>query len=490
MTWPTAERINAWIAYAAQANQHASPLAAMGAQFLELGKTYEINPAGVLAIVQRETHCGADGAFLPTQCNNFGNLTGSGDAGTVWYQDRYWAKFTSPGAGLAAVFERLTQPAYAATDGTMGGLMAVYAPPVENDWQDMFDTFGVVGDFLGIPITRETMIREAEDMADIVYGKVPKPAVVNRYIPDFGGMAAGWYGKRMVLGVVWHRMVGNLLGSDDYFRTPGTGLTDYGIGVGGWDASNLDGVVYQWNDPLGVRSGWASGSVTQPYGDGLAFVNEFAPTYGVDIVNRGQVSIEVSGNYTTPLTTASRAKLVALTAYYADQAKIPWDQFPNWPGHGYSFVRWHQEFTGPALKVCPGDVVMGETATLLAAVAAHMKKYQLDTAMPAPVVYLPPIVPDWLTADISAGVMRDRDWNGYHVWGVERQYRALRDTPRYQTAELGSDRFTGPKISAGDVFKGSHIFGSGTDQWVMTPYGTRVYARDLTPSIIIASRAA
>lgn len=320
----------------------------------------------------------------------------------------------------------------------------------------------------------------------LVFGRVPIFTRVNDYIPDFAGQAAGYYGQRMLLGVVWHRMVGTLEGTRSHFRTPGTGLTDFGVGVAGPDRQELDGVIYQWNDPLGKRSGWANGRIIAPWGDGLAFLNEFVPQYGADIANRGQVSIEISGQYNTPLTAKSRAAIVAITAYYADQAQIPWNVFPIWPGHGYSFVRYHQEITGPAEKICPGGVVIAETATLMAAIQARLKQYQVG-GQPLPIpAYAAPSVPSWMAADISRGVMRDHTLNGSPVYGLERIYTAIRDTPRRQSASKKAKE-VGPPILKGEDFVGSHIIGSS---YVLTPAGTRVTLADLSPAVTIKPRAA
>lgn len=320
----------------------------------------------------------------------------------------------------------------------------------------------------------------------IIFGKVPAPVYVDDYIASFPGQAWDDLGQRTVKGVVWHRMVGYLQGTRQQFRIPGTGLTDFGVGVGGWDDQSLDGILYRWNDPLGRRAGWANGPASGagvPWGDGLAFVKEF----GINAVNRDQVSLEISGNYGTPLTAKARATIVAFTAYWADVAKVPWDSFPIIPGLGFSFVRWHNEFCGQAYKLCPGDVVMGETATLLDMVKARLQHYQTGSVTTPVSVYATPNVPAWLTQDLKDGVIRDHVLNGTPVTGAMRQYKALRKTARHASASLSSKAIVGPPLEKGEVFTGTHLIGT---KWVLTPHGTRVYLPDLSPGVIITPRSA
>ena len=233
----------------------------------------------------------------------------------------------------------------------------------------------------------------------IVFGRVPHPASVERWILDNQNSAWNDLGQRKVLGVVWHRMVGGQDGTDGFFRamanarqTGSGGLTDYGVGVAAQDGAAAAGRIYRWNDPLGLahpgcspnRAGWASGSwnAARAFGDGKAFVLDHGGD--LNVINRDQVSIEISGLAMTPLDEASRGAVVALTAYWADQARIPWDVFPMVPGKGYSFVRWHEEF-GPdepdgSPKHCPFDVVKGETDALIARTKAILKQFQIGDA--------------------------------------------------------------------------------------------------------------
>jgi hypothetical protein len=313
------------------------------------------------------------------------------------------------------------------------------------------------------------------------------------HIPVFEGQAAGYYGPRKNHGVVWHRVVGTYRGTIQHFNLPDTGLTDYLIGSGSVDGAALDGTILQLNDPLGLRSGYASGRVIAPYGDGLAFVQDRGRVspMGINAVNGEQISIELSGWYTTPLTPKQRAALIHLTAYYADQAGIPWDVFPIWPGHGYSFVRWHNEFTGLQEKECPGSVVMNETATLLDLVAQFMRKYQEGASVPIePKPYAAPIMFEWMAADLASGVMKDHvASNGVRIWAGEREYVAIRDTPRRRHASLSSPERVGPDIKRGTRFRGTHQIEGGRD-YILTPFGTRVLADDLTPRVRYTANAA
>jgi hypothetical protein len=216
----------------------------------------------------------------------------------------------------------------------------------------------------------------------ITFGLVPHPAYQNRPITKAEGRGQNNLGKRSVKGVVWHRILGSLYGTDGYFRNESVNaLTDYGVGVAARDGAANDGMILRWNDPLGWQSGWASGTYNGAYGDGEAFVRK----YGVNAINRDQASIEISGDYDTPLSEKARDAIAALTAYWADQYRIPWDVFPIAPQDGFSFVRWHQEFTLGTGKVCPGAVVIRETPALIERTRAILKKHQTAGTSPQPV---------------------------------------------------------------------------------------------------------
>lgn len=267
--------------------------------------------------------------------------------------------------------DRIISPTYAYRNTvTVRDLINIYAPSFENDVDKYVTTVEAVINQLP-PLSAGG--KESPVSAPLVFGRVPHPPFQDRPITKPEGKGQNNLGKRTPKGNVWHRMLGTLNGTDGWFRRPDVGaLTDYGIGVASIDGAALDGVIYRWNDPYGYQSGWASGQVIAPYGDGLAFINK----YKIDAVNRDQVSTEVSGEYDTPLTEKSRQSIAALAAYFADQYGIPWNEFPIAPQDGFSFIRWHQEFTGPQEKACPGSVIMAETPDLIERTRAIMKRWQ------------------------------------------------------------------------------------------------------------------
>ena len=237
-------------------------------------------------------------------------------------------------------------------------------------------------------------------MAELVFGRVPKPPIVERFIPDSQTGAWNYLGPRKVLGVCQHSMVGGQISTDRWFRNGvpspthiAQGLTDYGIG-NSTDGPELDGVIWQWNDPFGGahpgvsanRAGWASGGSDGLEGDGPMFVR----TLGVNAINRDLASIERSdgGNINTPMSPKQFESICALTAWLFDQAKVPWDQFPFNPHTGCVTHMLHFEF---ATKACPFDPIRSNIQVIQDKVRAILKQYQTEVAQPAP---SPEPVPD------------------------------------------------------------------------------------------------
>lgn len=212
----------------------------------------------------------------------------------------------------------------------------------------------------------------------VTFGRVPVPSSLkDRQILDAHNDSWDDLGQRTLKGVVLHRMQGTLWGTDTYFNQHAPGLTDWGIG-------HDTGEILQWNDYLGRgrkgisrnRSPYASGGPGGESGDGIAFVHK----YGRVGINRDLTAIEISGSYLTPttpevpLTEAGVVSIVAMIAWLADQAHVPYDTFPINPLNGLTFVYWHNEFQGE--KPCPGDTVMRATPDMIRRVAALLQRYQ------------------------------------------------------------------------------------------------------------------
>lgn len=253
---------------------------------------------------------------------------------------------------------------------------------------------------------------EATPMAELAFGRVQHPPFVDRLIPSAQNGAWDDLGPRNPVGVCQHTMVGTLAGTDQWFRrgAASTGLTDYGVG--------LDGLIYRWNDPRGRRAGWANGGSDGLEGDGPLFVR----TLGIDAINRDLVSIErddAGKPDTTPFAGAQLEACAQLTAYWFDQARVPWSSFPVNPAVGIVTHMEHFEFTskaGNSLSECPAQPVRSQTDVLQDRIRAILKAAQ--TATPGAPAEPPP-----------KPVAQDHDaWpNGWTLeqlaarWGVPRR---------------------------------------------------------------------
>ena len=214
----------------------------------------------------------------------------------------------------------------------------------------------------------------------LTFGKVPMPAYTNRLIPDSLNWAWDNLGARRLYGVVQHTMVTGLWSCDSYFRSgSAAGLTDFGIG-GATDGAD-DGRILMWNDPTGKgysnpkisanRWPWASGPVNGPNGDAPQFINK----YGPNAVNGYLVSIERSDGGDPNIGPSEKyiESFTKLTAYYADQGKIPYDQYPYNPNTDCWSYFWHSEINSG--KTCPAGAKPA-TDEIQQEVIKILKQYQ------------------------------------------------------------------------------------------------------------------
>lgn len=161
----SAEAINRRIAKSEAANGgNPSPISGMGALIVQLGDRYGINPAVVVAIMQRECQLGAaiGDALIPL--NNFGGNTAipgsvEGTAGARFFRDRHWQVNATPADGIEAVYKTLDKPIYRNTGGRLEDVLHVYAPPDDgNDYASIWSIFDQVGIDLGTTIGPDTNI--------------------------------------------------------------------------------------------------------------------------------------------------------------------------------------------------------------------------------------------------------------------------------------------------------------------------------------------
>lgn len=232
-----------------------------------------------------------------------------------------------------------------------------------------------------------------EETMAITFGKVPYPSVIASYLPASNPYVEESGAPDVPDAMFWHRMIGTWEGTNIWFHG-GHAATAYGVAVSAMDGAAKAGLIYEWIKP---RTGWygeSSGPVKAPYGDGAKFVNEV----GVNSVNRRSKAIEISGNVDTLLDDKARDAIANMTAYWADQKHIPWNEFPIIPGGDRSFVIWHNEITGMAFKTCPGAVVMNETNALIERTRAVMKKFQESSSVPT---YAKPAPISWKKGDVG-----------------------------------------------------------------------------------------
>jgi hypothetical protein len=304
-----------------------------------------------------------------------GNLTILHDAGIKLTLGHVRDVFVKPG-------DRVKQGQRVATVGSMNGChVHVEVSENRNGSYWLVNPKPALAKAIGnepvpVPETREP----------VVFGRVPHPPFQDRIIQN--NTAWDDLGPRKIVGSCRHSMVGSLSGTDIYFRgeARNKALTDYGIG--GATDGTLDGVIYRWNDPRGRRAPWANGPTNGLEGDGPAFVR----VYGVVGVNRDLVSIERSdgGDINTPMSEKQFESMAQLTAYWADQAEIPWYDFPINPKSGVVTDMEHWEFS---TKDCPFAPVRSQTTRLQNRIRAILKQWQVGLTPVDPRPEEPPPVP-------------------------------------------------------------------------------------------------
>ncbi len=441
-----------------------------------------------LAMLKQESSYATDFDANPASNRNPWNLKIPTGGGYVSYPT--WAD------GVRGWRERITSPTYKDSiyhnTRTVEDLIYVYAPPFDQTKTSTEAYINLIVRLVNAwgPVS----IPDGEEpVADITFGNVPMYGYTDRqHVTANKPEGVGWdnLGQRKPKFIALHRMWGNLTGTDGFFGDPTVqALTDFGVGVEAFDGSKA-GHIYLWNDPLGYRSGWASGRVSAPYGDGKRIVDK----YGIIAVNRDGVSVEISGKETTPIDDFSWKEIVHLCAWWVDFMKIPFHTRVN-PSTGINYLIWHEEFTIGTGNTCPFELVKAQTNRLYNDIAAFLEPFQTGgvtvTTTPSPVTTTPAPIPppeyavpipvpelaefsDYEADSMQAVVSAD----GEDYIFVNDRVKAIRDTPRLQKANRQARR-RGPDIQKGYDFNVVWLFTANDGrEYYMTPEWTRVLVED------------
>jgi hypothetical protein len=397
--------------------------------------------------------------------------------------DLHWPESWPPYDSIDRRFHLPIEAGYSAS--RLSHLNGTWAIDEQNNYHGKLATRA--NTLLDVAGTSATIPDETDET--ITFGRVPMYGYTDRqHVTKDKPEGVGWdnLGQRDPYFIALHRMWGNLLGTDEFFGDSSVGaLTDFGIGVEAFDGAKA-GHVYKWNDPLGHRSGWASGRVSAPYGDGKKIVDK----YGVIAVNRNGLSVEVSGKETTPIDDFSWQELVHLCAWWVDFMKIPYSTRVN-PRTGINYLIWHEEFTIGTGKTCPFELLKSLTNRLYNDIAAFLRPYQTSVVgqpepqpgpvpIPDPTYATPrPILQLVEFSNYEADAMRavvSADGEDYIF--VNDIVKATKQTPRLQTANAKAPR-VGPDIKVGYDFEVTWLFEAKDGrEYYLTPAWTRVLVED------------
>lgn len=131
-------------------------------------------------------------------------------------------------------------------------------------------------------------------------------------------------------------------------------------------------------------------------------------------------------------------------------------------------------------KYCPQQIL--DEGSLPVIVAQGQTYAGASPEVPGP-VYAKPIIPGWLANDDGVSI---ETINRTKVYPVHLTYTAIRDTPRKQATGRNTN-LVGPDIKKGETFQAGRAYRSAGRSYVLTTYGTRVQAADLTPKVQITT---
>ena len=312
---------------------------------------------------------------------------------------------------------------------------------------------------------------------------------------------AGWIDPKnhFIAACVLHSAYGSLNGSSQWFAG-GNALTDCMVG-NSYDGPTLDGALRRFNDAYGSRYSWASGPVANPIDDAAKFLEIFGPNK--EAINMYTTALERSNPASgapPAVTPAEHAKRVAWVAWHANrygkrikqrtgEDGFTCDTFPLIPAeNNRSFLIYHGEINADKRNTCPDAEVRKSLDKLIADVRTVLAGWQRGTAT------IPPQAPPEMMPEYAKPIVvpelepyKDADtapsWvdiGGKRFVFVGDRVRAIRQTPRRQTASEHGENVIGPPIEAGLEFGVNWLFWEKDGAaWFITPYWTRVKADDV-----------
>jgi hypothetical protein len=454
--------------------------------------------AVVLAFLWREQlHWTYEETPIPASFNNPLSLAKPrGGVGT----DR-WMQFVSPADCVKAWVRRLNDPGYKngvyADDVTLAQLIYDYAPPSENDTEKYIAS--ILERITNMPAeTGDPTVPELT--LDMTPGLIAMPG----YDDDHGtftkreNVGCNYFGPRLVNNRIDFLFIHRALGSgarnvaDWLERADVQGLTDFVI-----DARTAYMIRMVNIKAANPPSGWAQG----PYRAPTAALRKVIDRLGgfADYVNRYGESLEVTEFYDSPIAPVAKRDIAQWIASRAHDRGIEFDMYPYTP-EGTLFIFSHWQSCGKDIKICAGPVVdefvfgpngdfKSECTAMVVELlrAAQVKSTQIPPTTNNP---KPPSKPSYhkpvpipalqvIELDDVAGLAAVTTKEGDVFEPVNYQVVAIRETPRFQRANIASKYRVGPNIKAGEDFNPAWKFKDKTgEEWYVTPYWTRVRVQD------------
>jgi len=355
----------------------------------------------------------------------------------------------------------------------------------------------------------------------VTRGKVPRPPMMTAYTSGIPGQSRNptlWPDRRNhIIGTFKHTPVGWFYGTIQYYGgSAALGLTDYVMGSP-WDGDELDGVICECVNPAGGVVPYANGTIGQvhpPIAAIQAILNKYSGQYSADYIINGMFrSIEVGdGGVPTRDRTAKQMEMLAfLIAWvHSEQAGQSADDFAN------AFL--HNQ-TGTDHTGCPGQYIERVAPAVDRRACDIMRAYQDGAPLnpPLSVVYppgwtggiIPQPSPTKTYAKPQTWAFLDPDDPGYQeshrknstelISLIERTgstivLTAIRDTPRYATANTEGAEAGGP-IKKGTKLELNYVLRSGMQpvSFGITKFddetktgGTRIKLADFLPKIQVS----